>query len=392
MRQTDCSARSYEVATFTNESLQSDSTEIDPLPRPTTFLSPLAPSIHSFPPTFAPSLLESTTQAMEWIVPWSIQPFSEATSQTEKFRAKYMPDLPKDWATLMEQAEVLKKRYGVSRVIKDKYGAPKHSSPHPLGAACEQVVMEIALASHLYSARSIVDAPATLDTPNTPFPLNDTPPPIHFSFFRPQISANFKDRPEEKTVGLTRNTKRRILRPSLESTGARSVLSEWQIGSDPSLYKFTNPYHEETKDKEMEEGTQQTREESQRRDKGKRRAEEPVESSRRDPPSSSQFVFGAGSSGFPPSLQSRRINPILEEPPSFASSNAHTTDRFTLPTNRLGRNTASQPLLQHEMTAGSSQSGGESQSQMGMATQVLPGPFGGRIEKKKVKKKRISGF
>ena len=150
--------------------------------------------------------------------------------------------------------------------------------------------------------------------------------------------------------------------------GARLLLKEWEVGVDPSAYRYDDPYD-----------ASHTRPTSPRYT--------------RNPPSRpmTQIKEQATQSQRPP-----LIVPTLNlAPPKIASSQTLGT-RAPFPVTQVQRTNSD--AQRHAIQAGSQPTNSwdmQSSSQIPLAsTQVVPGPYGGRpgLPKKKPAKKRIGGF
>ena len=256
-------------------------------------------------------------------------------------RGKLASDLASSWTEMGAEVKRLKKLYNVptrgERTSMDRLAAE----------ACDQVVLDSMLASHVYSLRPIVPNPAPpLNAINQPHPPDKDPPPLHFSYFHPRPQRPNHDDDSWK-------------KPSLDSVGVRMLLSEWHCGSQPSSYAWANPYIADAKDGPDDEASQA----SDREGKKKR--------DRRLPPASSQaFPFASSQSA-------RHIDRIAEEDDSASQSqDAMWTSQPLAPT--MGGMPFSQP----------------SNTPFQGASKVVPGAFGGRLgeKEKPKKKKRAAGF
>lgn len=356
----------HDLLTFSTASM------ITPLPRTPTFFSPSAPSIHDLAVSDVADVLGPLSDTLEQAAPWSMLPF-QARPDTPQFCSLIAPDITTDWTYFSENVERIKTRYQTTGT--DKIHAVA-------SAACEQVALDLALASRIYSTRPMLPPPMRSDAVNETLPLDQPLPPIHFSWFRPTLSSERANQKEETIFGKG-TRKRRQQRPSLELPGAQSILGEWHLGSDPDSFGWSNPYLEENKKSATVAPSQA---ESSLRNGRKRAREHEL---REDPPSSSQVVFGSSTQS---SFSDRRINRIEEGDESPQDSlRVPSGSRHARLSRRSDNFSASQPAF--GAAPESSQSQMQSLPNMfGAASQVLPGTFGGRVEPKKIKKKRVSGF
>lgn len=353
-------SKRHSEAISNNRTHDSSPSTLPALPRSANFLSSHSPSIHSFTTERAIGSLDALARIAGAKVPWSTSLYESDPSQRKEFQ-KSFPDLS-SWSELPSRAEEMAKRYS------------GESDSKMTAAASKQVLLDVKLASEIYSTRAMEPSPLSMSQNNSSYPIDQPPPSLHFHYFRPRPSPDFANREEEIIVG-SGSRKRKLNRPSLELSGARALLSEWQIGSDPTSYNWQNPYINETK-KELEleygENSSQGRKKLNLKNR-EFEGEEPLNSSQ----------YGFGSKAFPPAFAPRKIDPIREE------SSPVRLNGDQSPRNLFGFN--SQPNFSRPEQV-SSQFDSQSQDRRnGGASQVLPGTFGGRIEKKK-KKKRISGF
>lgn len=308
----------------------------------------------------------------------SINLFPSDSPRSINFRQHLAPDLVTDLKEMQEHSTQMKKSYGLSSI------GPLTYAQQVVADACDQVVIDLALSSRVYSKHTFVDQPAPPQgiTINTPWPPGQDPPLMHFSYLQPEragvarpedIAENDEDEASdgEEEVQVTakgrRVKKRKKRKPlSLLSTAARALAFEWQLGTKVADYVWINPYEEEHKVKTVE-APADTRGRSSRK------------RSRHDLSDYHPSSPLASSSQHP---MNRRLTTLQESftprPPTFAPSSPL-------------QYSASQPAFGSAFL-GSSQSQSQSQA-FGGGSQTLAGVFGGgEREKKKLKKKRTSGF
>jgi hypothetical protein len=209
---------------------------------------------------------------------------------------------------------------------------------------------------------------------------------------------------------------------SLNGRGARLLLAEWHIGSDPRSYTWKNPYEgEKEKDDPYSQFSQS--QSSQRKGKGKKRNQKDEgflkasnSSSQSVPPQFSQSRFEFPSS-FPAAADISSSSQTYF--PSFGVAAAAATSTSSLATRRL--NTVSEEVFRHPPESSSQDynslgpqtqpvisvtgpaepamsGGGGGGFFSGANSQIVPGVFGsrnglgGRGKEKKKTKKRVSGF
>lgn len=308
------------------------------LPRPSTFLRSSGSAIHQKPLALSAAILHRAATDLEAVAPWSQ-------------RLSQQRDVPRN-PTIginLEQVSGFSEMSSKSKELKDAYAV----SEDTLAAeACEQLILDTTLASGVYSTRPLLpfDPLQLSDHSNQPHPPKSDPPPLHFSYFKPQLKRSDPD------PGMEGNWKK----PSLESVGARMLLSEWKVGSDPQSYVWSNPYIEE----EPQDDVPQSKDRHSSVHKARK-------TTHATPFSSSQ-----ASTGLPTSQPVRQISTIVEESPIPRSN-------FFVSASQPTQNIASRGRMGFTMP--SSPAFGTSQ--------ILPGAFGGRpaaVVKKA--KKRISGF
>lgn len=362
-------------------------------PRPSVFPDPLRPSPQSMPLDSSAPALGSMVASLSSAAAWTSTPFDlrrghvESTNQ----RLAAAPDMPDNFDDMLAQSEALKRRYGAD--ISDAEEGEEHkpsSMRRAMAAACDELVLDIALSAHLSSTRSMDPNPPP-PVINAPHPPEEPPPALHFTHFRPRRHVKGRpvhsDNDSSDDEGEASNWKK----PSLKSAGVRALLSEWHIGSNPQSYAWSNPYaDEQAKDDPFASHSQKDSSQSQRKRQRDKSSAAPSQSQ------ATTFSFGFSSSQATPTVassqpatqplqQRTRIPTILEEAPSSPSAPSFA---------------ASQP---NPFALGPRGSGSfDSQSQRSpsafgpAASQILPGAFGGREGKKekdkKKAKKRVSGF
>jgi hypothetical protein len=239
--------------------------------------------------------------------------------------------------------------------------------------------------------------------PNQPQPADQDPPPLHFSYLRPQdndgdgVSSDEEEAERPRGKRRPPKRKRKGPKPSLNAFGPRLLLAEWHIGADPRSYAWHNPYEGEKnksvaldssqaglsrKARKKRDGTAGSFDaSSQPRSSGYPPAFQPSSSF---PASSSQAYFPSLA---PPSTPARP--PTLHfEPRLPASSSQDWTQPAAATT---------QPVI--SITAPLDSPARAPPPFAGAASQVFPGAFGSRlsvaghgVKDKKKGKKRVSGF
>ncbi|KAI0345324.1 hypothetical protein BDW22DRAFT_1326075 [Trametopsis cervina] len=196
--------------------------------------------------------------------------------------------------------------------------------------AREQVTLDIALSTDIYSPHSIkltdsVQYPGKAMSIGVP-----EPPRLHFGFLRPEF-----DREREHYTDNKADTEAKNDHP----LGVRLLLKDWELGTDPSLYTYHDPY-----------------------DSTSTIMPRPARPARPPPPI------------YPEMSQSQRAPPVIATIfPAFSRNMPH-----------IGSQPSANGAVEDE-----------SQSQVPLmpSTQVLSGPYGGRpLVKKKPVKKRLGSL
>lgn len=366
--------------------------ELPTLPRSSTFDNASQPL--SLSAVGSKSQLQKLVEALSSTAGWSSLPLDISRNQpsSSKLRDQVAPDLPDGLSDMSKSAKTLKLRYGVD-VDSDEEDVPPVRRAKSL--ACDEVILDMALSSILAHPRPmLLSAPP--DNINTPHPPDQSPPPILFSHFRPQLHV--KGKPVDGYSSADDDSDLPVdtwKKPSLKSEGVRALLSEWHVGSDPRFYAWINPYaDEQAKDDPFSQS--QAKEDKKRKRKRERSTVAP-----------SSFAFPSSqpsSSAFPSSYSFQPAPPVKH---SLSQAAPQPVQRIPSIADEVRSSSpgpafaASQPQLLRA-------SNGDSQSLRApsafgpAASQILPGAFGGRAfgagerEKKerdkKKAKKRVSGF
>jgi hypothetical protein len=220
--------------------------------------------------------------------------------------------------------------------------------------------------------------------------LNDKdsgPPPVKLSYLIPRNVIDLAHAEGEQ------NSTEEVIGPNnldaLQRSNVRSLMAEWEIGSDPAAYTWKSWASDTT-------GVRTTTASPQRTN----RLIRPLPGS---PRSSQVFQTQLATQSLPlvqSSVQSRYAPPSVQSQIQSHTLNvAQTSPRirqdYSMPTLGSGGRLPTMRSSPPPAMAGSSQIQSDSQHDYGMAsTQVERGPFGGRPEKAKKKpgKKRVGGF
>lgn len=372
------------------------------LPRSSTFADPSRSSIRSVPLATSASQLQHLATTLSDTAGYTSTHFDPQPNhvQADNQRLTYAPDLPNSFMDMPRQADVLKSRYGV--VVDSQDDEEVSPVRRAMADATEEVVLDLVLSARVVSRNAVEPNPPPSYI-NAPHPPEQSPPPLHFTYFRPRRHVNGRvvdDSDASDDDDEMSNWKK----PSLNSVGVRALLSEWHVGSNPQSYAWTNPYADEQHKDDPFSQSQSTKSK-----KGRQRQREKASAAPNFAPSSQMFSQSqATTSGFPSSFPA----PSSQVPPPFATSPAATPQRLRVPTileqapssPSAPTFAASQPQpLGFGGAGGSSSFGSQSQDLRApgafgpAASQILPGAFGGREREKKEKdkkkgKKRVSGF
>ncbi|KAI6118836.1 hypothetical protein EV401DRAFT_1862589 [Pisolithus croceorrhizus] len=146
-------------------------------------------------------------------------------------------DIPDDLSTFTEHLKMLQLESG---------GEGAESSLRRQTEAQEQLAMDISLSCDVFSPRPIAMPRSTEAVSERIYEENrhagvaDEPPDIEFSFFRPvlRIGANHYMPPEETSPMLTEEDTK-ISSPM----GVRLLLADWEVGSKVENYNYRDPYN-----------------------------------------------------------------------------------------------------------------------------------------------------
>lgn len=338
------------------------------LSRPSTFRGSDRLTAPHAPLSTAQVLLETTATSLERSSGWST-----SLAPTLRGQATLGDDdlISAEWQSMAHRARLLKQRYGLPAADAGQSRAQRLAA-----TACEQVILDTTLSSHLFSPRTILGTePSVLSRPNEPLPAHLEPPSLQFSYFRPMAQPKGAG---VATQDSDEDDEHDWKRPNLKSVGVRMLLSEWHVGSDPAEYAWNNPYVLEPNAA----GSQSQVQEKMAKRKG---------------PSPSPFPPRA-----PPTFQSSQAAPAI-----LSTVREGVPSRFAATVPAFGSGfgggaaakkvsfSASQPIAEASSGPYGDGMDSQSQSQMGAATQVVPGAWGGRpavAKDKKKAKKRMSGF
>ncbi|GAA5941015.1 uncharacterized protein JCM15063_000620 [Sporobolomyces koalae] len=336
-------------------------------------------------PTYASSL-DTLSSNLGIAAAACVQPFN--TSSTSHFNL-FAPFPFSLHNKISDHADQLRQTYNVTDL----------SSVASL--ACDRVAADLSLSSRIFLPRPIEPDEPT-DTPNQPQPAAEEPPPVHISYLRPNVAHDSvaSDEDEPSRPSFNYNKRRSRKKPNLNSRGARLLLAEWHVGSDPRSYAWSNPYEAEKEQDDPYSQFSQSQTQSQRRKDKKRRGydDSNKSSSQSQPPALSQSRFEFPSSFPAPPSSSQTYFPSFGAPPVLnvvheepASSSQDWTQAA-----------ATQPVISVTGPAGDGASQPRRADNVfgGANSQVVPGAFGARNsvsskakeKEKKKAKKRVSGF
>lgn len=213
--------------------------------------------------------------------------------------------------------------------------------------AREQLALDLALSADIFSSqpfsRGSKEDPALEDLTQT-LSLASEPPPVDFGYLRPSYSSLRSSYYKKEETD-----------ESEASMGVRSLLKDWQVGTDPEKYVFVDHYDGNA-------STPQTTQET-------------------DLAHGSELPFGTQSQRPPTILAASAV------PPRLPRVVAQSQPDIGGVTSRAFGYMSQMPL--------SSQPQMHSSQEYMMSTQVLPGAHGGRPtlpKKKSMTKKRVGGF
>lgn len=207
------------------------------------------------------------------------------------------------------------------------------------------------------------DAAEQLTAATGQLSLSQTEPPqVKFSYLKP-VRMGIRQKSDDPVEDDSRMDVEGENKAPNMPLGVRLLLSDWELGSDPRMYEYVDPYGV---DEALPTQTQTTRSSQPQSQRTRSQAQRPAFGPRTE-------VLPASQSQAPPAIIPSRTQP--SKPPTVGLARNQS----------LGQIIGTQSQSQFE----------PSSSQMLMAsTQVVPGPFGGRpgATKKKPVKKRIGGF
>ncbi|KIJ16780.1 hypothetical protein PAXINDRAFT_98585 [Paxillus involutus ATCC 200175] len=223
--------------------------------------------------------------------------------------------------------------------------------------AREQLVLDLALSSNVYSAQPFVQrgastanaAASDISKPGNEMSFRDEPPEVEFGYLRPVLKIG-ADHYANKDTELDQDTA--VSSP----LGVRLLLAEWTVGSDPADYRYRDPYGVTEEDMVPAQPH-----------KGHALPTQAPATQRKQLPSQRPPMVVTNAATRPPPIQP------VQWPPSAAQT-------------RTTQQTHSQTLIDSTPDVFS--------QELVTSTQVLPGPFGGRpvVGARKPAKKRIGGF
>ncbi|KAH7929725.1 hypothetical protein BV22DRAFT_1102220 [Leucogyrophana mollusca] len=260
----------------------------------------------------------------------------------------FSPDLSDNWRVMYDRLGELD-----LDVASDRPASSVRREVH----SREQLVLDLALASDVFSAQSLSKSRSYLvdhgveviSTGTEGLSLSDEPPEVQFGHLRPVHKArvdHYIDAAKEQDGNAPRDAQ-------LTSTlGVRLLLAEWEVGADTETYNYRDPYDESCV------------------------IQEPALRRKRTPPPTP----GATQSTIMPSQRPPLV--VAAAPPRPTQI----VDRWQ-PSHAFSQGMEYRSSTQMSLDAGTIPS-----SQDFMAsTQVLPGVHGGRATLKKPAKKRLGG-
>lgn len=361
-------------------------------PRPTAFH---VPTLSKFSSTTLPALyptLQRTVYALETLAHGSTSVISDRSAQSTLLQQTLIPDLPPELIDLIAKSAELKRRYHIPEMCDQALPTVDRLASD----ACDQVALDLALSARIYATVAMTGNPVLAEASNTPFAIDEEPPSLQFTYFRPQLFGYSKEEEDAKNrnspggdtdddsnedevqVSMEATTKL-----SIRSSGARALLSEWALGTQLDDYAWTNPYDVDTSDS------------------GNGKAAGDLEGKRMKTNGKRRMHGRDHASDAALGVKVPRLVPITRKGYYESTERQRAGIPPTSPAaHPIGKDySASQPAPQLFMNDYSSQPQSQSQSQRpsGGMSQVVPGVFGGDVNAKakeivKKKKKRMSGF
>lgn len=227
-----------------------NSTRVDTLPRASTYITPREDPLLMKFETQRFSLLDSLVSSFSTSAASSLHPFNVSTNTRFNTFSPFpfsLLLLPPQQSPISQRADRLRRTFNITK-----------SDSCPSSLACDRFAVDVSLGSQILLPRTIEPDEPT-ETPNQPQLATEEPPPLHLSYLKPIVSDSINDDEDSDDQGSdsfnyninsyndrrrNRNKKNKK-KLSLNGRGARLLLAEWHIGSDPRSYTWKNPYEGE---------------------------------------------------------------------------------------------------------------------------------------------------
>ena len=236
--------------------------------------------------------------------------------------------------------------------------------------ACEQLALDLGMASHVYTSKRFSKPDTTTTPPEQAQTFEEAvadmslatgalsigvsePPSVHFGFLTPMIAS-----PSDHSPNFGPEKQRSTSQPGEAEPiplGVRLLMDEWKVGEDPKDYKYFDPYGDDTS-------------------------------------SSTEPKHGFGNESLPVrNAQNQPIDPAPRlNPPTVVAVRALP---LVAPSKITTVKEREKPLVRGGFTQDNPlQTQGSSQDVMMVNTQVEPGKFGDRKTGQKKRQKRVGGF
>ncbi len=230
--------------------------------------------------------------------------------------------------------------------------------------AREHLALDLAMSGHIFSPRSFKPAPSVpddIETMTEALSIDAEPPPVTFHYLQPVPKSKIfvKEREGGKEEDTDEDMEAEIEPEEMSCPlGVRLLLKDWDIGIDPELFVYVDPYDN-------------TGGQSEKPVPSKPKTRGFTSTTQFKPQAPPAILAASALAAPPPILTARKGPPIFGSQSMMTSSRAFTQSQVPV--------TVEYSQMSQEPIA---------------STQVLPGPHGGRPLplKKKQPKKRLGGF
>ncbi|KAF9053864.1 hypothetical protein BDZ89DRAFT_1032274 [Hymenopellis radicata] len=231
--------------------------------------------------------------------------------------------------------------------------------------AREHLALDLAMSGHIFSPRSFKPTPSVpddIEAMTEALSIDAEPPPVTFHYLQPvpKAKAAIKEREGGKEEEDMAEDMEAEIEPEEMSCplGVRLLLKDWDIGTDPELFVYVDPYDN-------------TPGQFEKPVPSKPKTQGLASTTQLKPQAPPTILAASALAAPPPILTTRKGPPIFGSQPIVSSSRAFTQSQ--VPATIEYSQGSQEPIA---------------------STQVLPGPHGGRPlqPKKKPPKKRLGGF